>query len=394
MSEQPVIVAAKRLPIGRFFGGLSKVPSPQLGAYAIEAVLADAPAIKDHIDEVIMGCVLQGGLGQNPARQAALKAGLPDTMNAYTVNKVCGSSLKATMCAAQAIKAGDNHCIIAGGFENMTLAPHYAPVRNGVKFGNATMTDLMQHDGLTCPFEGWAMGDAADHIARKYNISREDQDAFSAGSHQKAATATEKGYFKDEMFTLSAEQCKQRKGDGISADEGIRPGTTVESLAKLRPAFAKDGTVTAGNASQISDGAAAVAVLSQSKADELGLKPLARILSYGAAGVTPKDIFYAPVPTVQIVLERAGLGVGDIDLFELNEAFASQSLCNVRALEIPEEKVNICGGGVALGHPIGASGARVLTTLIYQLRRTGGKRGLAALCLGGGNAVGMAIELM
>jgi acetyl-CoA C-acetyltransferase len=394
MPEQPVIVAAKRTPVGRFFGGLSNVPSPQLGAYAIEAMLGEAPQIRDHIEEVIMGCVLQGGLGQNPARQAALKAGLPDTINAHTTNKVCGSGLKSVMLAAQAIKAGDAHCIVAGGFENMTAGPHFAYVRTGVKYGPTEFKDMMAHDGLTCAFEDWMMGDAADHIARKYDVSREDQDAFAVASHQKAAAATEKGWFSSEYFSLTPEQCMQRKGSGIGADEGIRADTTIEAVAKLRPAFAKDGTVTAGNASQISDGGAAIGVMSESKAKELGVTPMARIVAYGSASVTPKDIFYAPVPAVQQTLEKAGMTVGDIDLFELNEAFAAQSLCNVRALEVPEEKVNICGGAIAIGHPIGCSGARVFTTLLHQLRRTGGTTGLASLCLGGGSAVVMIVEMV
>ncbi|TVQ62385.1 MAG: thiolase family protein [Phycisphaerales bacterium] len=396
MSNQPVIVAAKRTPIGRFFGGLAGVPAPQLGAIAIQAVLEAASGAKDHVDECVMGCVLQAGLGQNPARQAGLKAGLPSTLSAKTINKVCGSGLEAVMMAAQSIKAGDNECVIAGGFENMTGSPHFAHVRAGVKYGPTEFKDVMAHDGLTCAFEHWAMGNAADHIAQKYNISREEQDRFAAQSHQRAAEATSKGYFKNEMVTLTGEQVGNRKNPGpdggVQADEGIRADSTAEGLAKLRAAFTKDGTVTAGNASQINDGAAAVIVMSESKANSLGLKPLAKILAYGTSGVEPKDIFAAPISGVQQTLKKAGMSVDDIDLYELNEAFAAQVLCNIQELGIGEDKLNLCGGGIALGHPIGASGARVLTTLVHQMHRLNKKTGLAGLCLGGGNSVAMVIE--
>lgn len=393
--NQPVIVAARRTPIGRLLGGLGKVPSPVLGSYAIKAVLGDLPQIAAPgvIDEVLMGCVLQAGVGQNPARQAALKSGLPDTMSAMTINKVCGSGLEAVMRAASAIRAGDASCIIAGGMESMTMAPHFARVREGVKFGPSPMEDHMQYDGLRCAFELCAMGDQADHIARKYDISRAEQDRFSFQSHHRAAEATKSGLFKSEIVALTGEQCLDKKSPGLSADEGIRADTTLESLAKLRPAFSKEGTVTAGNASQISDGAAATCVMSATRAEQLGIKPLAKIVAYHTSGVTPKDIFAAPITGIQGVLAKAKLSVNEIDLFEINEAFAAQALCNVKELKISEAKLNICGGGVALGHPIGASGARVLTTLIHQLRRTGGKRGIAALCLGGGNSVAMVIEV-
>lgn len=396
MTNQAVIVAAKRTPIGRFFGGLASTPSPILGSYAVKAVLDAAPAIKPHIDECIMGCVLQAGLGQNPARQAGLKAGLPSTLSAKTINKVCGSGLEAVMLAAQAIKAGDAHCIIAGGFENMTAAPHFANLRSGVKFGDATFKDHMQFDGLTCAFECWGMTSAADHIAKKYDISRAEQDRFSAQSHQRAAEATKAGFFKNEIVALTGEQVGNRKNPGpeggVSADEGIRGDSTAEGLAKLK-ALPGHEFITAANASQISDGAAAVAVLSSSKASELGLRPLARIVAYHTHGVDPKDIFAAPIGGISGVLKKANLAVKDIDLFEINEAFAAQVLCNTKELGIDEKRLNICGGGIALGHPIGASGARVLTTLIHQMHRTGAKRGLAALCLGGGNAVAMVVEV-
>lgn len=389
----PVILAAKRTPIGKFFGGLARVPAPVLGSYVIKAVLDSAPALKAAVDECIMGCVLQAGVGQNPARQAALKAGLPDTLSCVTVNKVCGSGLQAVMQAAQGIRAGDNHLVIAGGCENMTMAPHFARVREGVKYGPAQMEDHMAYDGLRCAFEGWAMGNAADHIARTHEISRAEQDRFSAQSHQRAAEATKHGWFKNEIVALTGEQCLDKKSPGVAADEGIRADSTADSLAKLRPAFDKDGSVTAGNASQISDGAAALAVASLAKAEALGIKPIARILASHTSGVAPKDIFAAPINGIAGVLDKAGLKTTDIDLFEINEAFAAQVLCNIKALKIDEKRLNIAGGGVALGHPIGASGARVLTTLIHQLHRTGGKRGVAALCLGGGNAVAMVVEI-
>jgi acetyl-CoA C-acetyltransferase len=393
MTATPVIVAARRTPIGKFFGGLSKVPSPVLGSYAIQALLADVPALKESVNEVLMGCVLQAGVGQNPARQAALKAGFPNTMSAMTINKVCGSGLEAVMRAAASIKAGDIECAIAGGMENMTAAPHFSRVREGVKYGPAQMEDHMAYDGLRCAFEACAMGDEADFIAQKYEISRAEQDRYAVQSHQRAAEATKQGWFKPEIVALTGEQCLDKKSPGVANDEGIRAETTLDAVAKLRPAFSKDGTVTAANASQISDGAAAVAVMSMAKAESLGVKPLAKIVAYHTSGVAPKEIFSAPITGIQGVLAKAKLSVNDIDLFEINEAFAAQVLCNIKELKVPEAKLNICGGGVALGHPIGASGARVLVTLIHQLKRTGGRRGVAALCLGGGNAVAMVVEV-
>lgn len=396
MSSQPVILAAKRTPIGKFFGGLSKVPAPVLGSYAVRAALESIGGVEKlaaQVDECIMGCVLQAGLGQNPARQAGLKAGLPDTLSAQTVNKVCGSGLQAVMLAAQSIKAGDNNLVVAGGFENMTAAPHFARVREGVKYGPAQMEDHMAFDGLRCAFEGCAMGNAADYIAKKFEISRAEQDRFAVQSHQRAAEATKQGWFKNEIVALTGEQCMDKRSPGVAADEGIRAETTLDAVAKLRPAFTPDGTVTAANASQISDGAAALVVASMAAAEKLGAKPIARIVSYHTSGVAPKDIFAAPIEGVAGALRKANLSAKDIDLFEINEAFAAQVLCNIKPLGIDEKRLNICGGGVALGHPIGASGARVLTTLIHQLHRTGGKRGVAALCLGGGNSVAMVVEV-
>jgi len=394
--SHPVILAARRTPIGKFMGGLSRVPSTHLGAHAIRAVFEAIPAAGEQVDECIMGCVLQAGLGQNPARQAGLRAGLPDTLSAQTINKVCGSGLQAVMMAAQSIRAGDNTLVLAGGFENMSLAPHLLAMRAGVKFGAATAIDHMQFDGLTCPFENWAMGNAADFIAEKHAISRGDQDRFAAQSHQRAAAATQAGWFKGELAPLTGEQVGNRKQPGleggVTADEGIRADSTPDALAKLPPAFGKTGTVTAGNASQISDGAAALLVASESKAASLGVKPLARILGSYTSGVAPKEIFHAPAIGIAELLRRCNLSVSDIDLFEINEAFAAQVLANIKVLGVPESKLNICGGGVALGHPIGGSGARVLTTLLHQMTRTGARRGIASLCLGGGNSVSMLVE--
>lgn len=397
----PVLLAAKRTPIGKFFGGLMKVHAPMLGTYALQSIFAAEPKLKaaaegGQADDAIFGCVLQAGLGQNPARQAALKAGCPETQAAQTVNKVCGSGLQAVMLAAQAVRAGDASLVLAGGFENMTASPYFAKIRDGAgapKFGPMNFEDHMQYDGLRCAFEGWAMGNAADHIARKYEISRAEQDRFAARSHQRAADATKNGFFKNEIAALTGEQCNDKRSPGVAADEGIRADTTIDSLAKLRNVFDKDGTVTAGNASQISDGGAALVVSSLAKAEELGIKPIAKIVAYHTSGVSPKDIFRAPALAVPAVLAKAKLTLKDVDLFELNEAFAAQVLQNMKEGQIPEEKVNICGGAIALGHPIGGSGARCLTTLVHQLHRTGGKRGVVALCLGGGNAVAMVVEV-
>lgn len=389
-NNYPVIVAAKRTPVGRFLGGLTRVPSPQLGAFAIEAALKESGIDPASVDECIMGCVLQAGVGQNPARQAALKAGLPESISAVTVNKVCGSGLQSVMQAAQSIKAGDNTVVVAGGMENMSNAPHLAHVRSGIKFGEGALIDHMQHDGLTCPFENWGMGCAAEWIAEEYNISREEQDVLSVASHNKAASATENGWYKNEIIPLEAGQIKQRAD--VTKDEGVRGDSTIESLGKLRPAFAKDGTVTAGNASQISDGGAAVIVMSQDSAREAKATVMAKIIDYNTFGVDPKKIFTAPGLGIEQLLRRNDVTIEDIDLFEINEAFAVQLLQNLQHLGLDQLKVNVGGGGVAIGHPIGASGTRVLVSLLHHLQRTGGKRGIVSLCLGGGNAVSMLVE--
>ncbi|MFO0895449.1 MAG: thiolase family protein [Phycisphaerales bacterium] len=389
-SEPAVILAARRTPVGKFLGTLARVPAPTLGSYAIRAVLADVPGSAAAVDECIMGCVLQAGVGQNPARQAGLAAGLPDTLNAVTVNKVCGSGLQAVMQAALGIRAGMNHLMVAGGMENMDLAPHMVQMRSGVKYGEARLQDHMQADGLTCPFEKWAMGCAADWVAQQHGVTRAEQDRFSVQSHQRAVHATREGWFKAEIVPLSPEQTMQKTG--LDADEGFRADTSLEALAKLKPAFGKDGTVTPGNSSQISDGAAALLVASESKARSLGVAPLARILDWNTVGVPAKELFFAPKLGIEALMARNKLRVQDVDLFEINEAFAAQILADIRPLGIPEEKLNVGGGGIALGHPIGASGARVLVTLVHHLRRTGGRRGICSLCLGGGNAVSMLVE--
>jgi acetyl-CoA C-acetyltransferase len=335
----PVIVAARRTPIGKFFGSLARVPAPVLGSYAIKALLEDAPAAKGHVEACFMGNVLQAGLGQNPARQAALKAGIAETVNAVTVNKVCGSGLEAVMQAANMIRLGDAQCVVAGGMENMDLAPHLASVRGGIKYGEGKMLDHMQFDGLTCAFENWPMGNAAEHTASTCGVTRAEQDAFSVESHRRAAEATKNGWFKGEMIALTPEQCMAKTG--LDVDEGFRADSSMDGLAKLRPAFTKDGSVTAGNASQISDGAAAVLVMSEAKAKELGLKVLAKIVGYGTAGVAPKDLFIAPKVGIEQLLAKTGKTVADIDLFEVNEAFAAQVLADTKPLGIPAEKLNV-----------------------------------------------------
>ncbi len=394
MTEQhnhPVIISAKRTPVGRFLGGLSRVPAPSIGAFAIQAALDAIELDGDTVDECIMGCVLQAGVGQNPARQAGLKAGLPATLSAVTVNKVCGSGLQSVMQAAQSIRAGDSEVVVAGGMENMSSAPHLANVRSGIKFGNGELVDHMMHDGLTCAFEGWGMGNAAEWTVTEFDISRESQDELAAQSHQRAAHAISEGWFNDEIVSLEAATIKQRAD--VTTDEGVRGDSTAEGLGSLRPAFTKDGSVTAGNASQISDGGAAVIVASADKAASLGVEPLAKIVDSNTVGVEPKEIFTAPGKGIEKLLNDNNLTTDDIDLFEINEAFAVQVLQNIAHLGISMDKVNVGGGGIALGHPIGASGTRVLISLIYHMKRTGAKRGIASLCLGGGNAVSMLIEM-
>jgi acetyl-CoA C-acetyltransferase len=384
------LLSAVRTPIGKYLGSLADVPSPHLGGIAVVEAVRRAQAPASAVDEVVLGCVLQAGLGQNPARQAALNAGLPETIAAFTVNKVCGSGLKAVMLAAQAIRAGDADLIVAGGMESMSRAPYLLfGARAGWKYGDQKTVDAMIHDGLWCAFENWHMGDAAEHIATKFGVSRAEQDRFSAQSQRRAAEAWETGTFDKEIVSVTVGSGNKAKI--VSRDEGLRPDTTVEELAKLKPAF-RIGTVTAGNSSLLSDGAAAIVVGSARAAEKLGTKPLARVVSYATSGVAPKDIFIAPVLAIRQALDKASLALKDIDLFELNEAFAAQMLACGKELKLDESRVNIHGGAIALGHPIGASGARVLVTLLHAMERRGVKRGLASLCLGGGNAVAMVVE--
>jgi acetyl-CoA C-acetyltransferase len=383
------LLAGCRTPIGKLLGSLATVPATKLGAVAVGEAVRRAGLPVDAVDEVIMGNVLSAGLGQAPARQAALRGGLPATVSALTINKMCGSGLKAVMLADQAIRCGDAQVVIAGGMESMSLAPFLLQgARAGWKFGDQTVRDSMQYDGLWCAFEDMAMGAEADYIAESRGVSRADQDAFSVESHRRALERA--GRALDEIVPVSV---PGRKGDTIiSVDEGPRPETTLEGLAKLRPSFGASGTVTAGNASQISDGAAAVVVASEDVARESRSPLKARIVATAVSGVEPKEIFIAPVTAVEKVLAKARLKMEDLDLVELNEAFAAQALACMRPLEADPDKTNIHGGAIALGHPIGASGARVLVTLMYALAERGLKRGLASLCLGGGNAVAMIIE--
>jgi acetyl-CoA C-acetyltransferase len=386
------VIAGCRTPIGKFQSVLASVSSPKLGAIAVREAVRRARIEPERIDEVIMGNVLSAGLGQAPARQAALGAGLPPSVAAVTINKVCGSGLKAVMLADQAIRAGDANIIVAGGMENMSLAPYLLPgARAGWRFGNQQAIDSMQYDGLWCAFENCPMGNEADYIAASRAVNRADQDAFALESHRRAVLAAEQGLFKDEIVLVTLTDRKQNE-IVIDRDEGPRGETTLAALSKLRPSFAPDGTVTPGNASQISDGAAAVVVTNESIAREIAGTITARIVASATSGVPPKDLFIAPVSAIEKVLAKAKLTLADIDLLELNEAFAAQCLACMRPLKLDPAKTNVNGGAIALGHPIGASGARVLVTLLYALRKRNLRRGLAALCLGGGNAVAMIVE--
>ncbi|MDZ4817706.1 MAG: acetyl-CoA C-acetyltransferase [Planctomycetota bacterium] len=385
------IITGCRTPIGRLLGSLSSLPCTELGAIAIRSALARSGVDAAKVDEVIFGNVLSAGVGQAPARQAALLGGLPPTVAALTINKVCGSGLKSVMLADQAIRAGDASVIIAGGMESMSRAPHLLTgARAGWKFGDQPVLDSMQHDGLWCPFENVSMGVEADYIASSRGVSRADQDAFALQSHQRALAAIEAGAFQAEIVPVTIQT---RQGNQVVAvDEGPRADTSDAVLAKLRPAFGGEGTVTAGNSSQISDGAAAVVVVDEATTKDLGTSPRFRIVASATSGVPPKEIFIAPVSAIQAVLKKAGMSIEQIDLFELNEAFAAQCLACLRPLEIASEKVNVNGGAIALGHPIGASGARTLVTLMYALEHRKQRFGLVSLCLGGGNAVAMIIE--
>ncbi len=390
--NQPVIISATRTAIGKFQGALKPFTAPELGSLAVRAAIERAGIDPAQVDEVIMGSVLQAGLGQNPARQAALKAGLPDQVSALTVNKVCGSGLKSVMLAAQAIALGDQEIIVAGGMESMSNAPYLlTKARDGYRMGNGEIVDVMVHDGLWCAFDHWHMGETGEVVSEKYQITRRQQDEYAYSSQQRAVAAIKAGKFKEEIFRV---EIPQRKGDPISfdTDEGPREETTIETLSKLKPAFRPNGTVTAGNASTINDGAAALVVTSVETASRLGRRPLARIVAQATSGVEPKLVMMAPVEAVRKVAAKAGWNLNQVELFELNEAFSSQSVALLEQLELDPQRVNVNGGAVALGHPIGASGARVLVTLLHEMIKRQAKRGIASLCLGGGNAVALAVE--
>ena len=392
--RESVIVSAVRVPTGKFLGTLRSLPATDLGSRVIRESVSRAGIDPAEVDECIMGNVVPAGLGQAPARQAALRGGLPDHVAALTINKVCGSGLKAVMLAAQGIATGDIDVAVAGGMESMSNCPYLLPkAREGMRMGNAEAIDSMIHDGLWCSLEDWSMGLACEAVVDKYTVSRDDQDAFAAASHQKAATAIRECWFKDELLPV---EIPQRKGDPLRLeyDESVRPDSSAEALSRLKPAFKEGGTVTAGNAPGVNDGAAAVVVMAAEKANSLGLTPMARIVGQAVSGLSPKWILMTPVQAVQKLLHKVGWTLDDVDLIELNEAFSAQSLAVIRELGADPEKVNVNGGAVALGHPIGASGARILTTLLYALKNRGLKRGVATLCLGGGNGVALGVEAL
>jgi len=386
-----VIVGALRSGVGKFGGAIAKVPAADLGAQVIKALLARTGVRPDQVSEVLMGQVLTAGVGQNPARQALIRAGIPESVPAMTVGKVCGSGLKAIHLAAQAIKCGDADVVVAGGQENMSASPHLLPgSRDGFRMGDAKLVDSMIVDGLWDAFNNYHMGVTAENVAKQYEISRHDQDEFAAASQQKAEAAQKAGKFKDEIAPIDI---VTRKGTvQFDTDEFIRYGTTVEALAELKPAFSKDGSVTAGNASGLNDGAAAVLLMSARRADELGLKPLARIKAYSSAGVDPKVMGIGPVPASQLCLRKAGWSHEELDLLEINEAFAAQAIAVNRQMGWDTRKINVNGGAIAIGHPIGASGCRIVVTLLHEMLRRDAKKGLASLCIGGGMGVALAIE--
>ncbi|MDF1800829.1 MAG: acetyl-CoA C-acetyltransferase [Planctomycetota bacterium] len=389
-----VIVSACRTPIAKFQGALSSLKATELGALAVKEALARAGVAADLVDEVIMGNVLQAGLGQNPARQAAIGAGVPTSVGAFTVNKVCGSGLKAVMLAAQAIRAGDAEVIVAGGMESMSNSPYIVPAaRNGARLGHAQLIDSMVADGLWDVYNDYHMGITGENAADKHSITREQQDEFAAASHNKTEAAVKAGRFDEETFTV---EVPVRKKDPIqfSVDENFRPGMTAESISGMRAAFKKDGTVTAANASSINDGAAAVVVMSADKAKQLGLEPLARITGYATGGMDPEWVMLAPLDSIRKLSAKVGIAPADFDLHEINEAFSAAACALLSDLELDPAKVNVNGGAVAIGHPIGASGTRILVTLLHAMKQRGAKTGMASLCLGGGNAVSLSVEAL
>jgi len=387
------IVSAVRTPVGKFLGALSDISAVDLGALVVREAVRRAALAPEKVDECIMGCVLPAGLGQNPARQAALRGGLADTVSALTINMVCGSSLKAVALAAQAIMTETAEIVVAGGMESMSNAPHLLQTRKGTRLGDTTLIDSAVKDGLWCAHSNIHMGMTAELVAEKYSITREMQDRYAVESHRRAAAAWNEGRFNDETIAVPLDsRASGASTSELTRDESIREGTSVEALAKLKPVFKSDGTVTAGNAPGMNDGAAAVVLMGAERARALGLKPMAIIRAQATSGIEPKWVMLAPIAGVRRVLERAGWTIGDVDLFELNEAFSVQALAVTRELGIGLDKVNVNGGAVAIGHPIGASGARVLVTLLHEMQRRDAKRGVAALCLGGGNSVAMALE--
>ncbi|MDH5406704.1 MAG: acetyl-CoA C-acetyltransferase [Candidatus Aminicenantes bacterium] len=390
--REAVILSAVRTPVGRFLGGLSALPATELGAHVVREAVSRAAVNPEQVDEAIMGNAVSAGLGQNPARQAALNGGLPPSVAALTINKVCGSGLKAVVLAAQAIALGDMEIVVAGGMESMSNAPYLLPkARLGYRMGDGKLVDSMIYDGLWCAFNDFHIGYTGEIIAEKYGISREEQDRYALSSHQKAIAAIDGGKFDREILPV---EIPQRKGEPIlfATDEAPRRDTSLEALAKLRPVFKEGGTVTAGNAPGVNDGAAAVVISSQEKAEALGVKPLARIVGYAVSGIEPELVMMAPVKAVEKLWQRTGWSKEEVELFEINEAFSVQAIAVIRKLGLDAAKVNVHGGAVALGHPIGATGARILTTLLYAMEDRGATRGVAALCLGGGNAVAMAVE--
>lgn len=392
--RETVIVSAVRTPTGKFLGGLKDFKAPELGAMVVREVVKRAGIDPKTVDECIMGNVVSAGAGQAPARQAALNGGLDVGVGALTINKVCGSGLKAVMLATQGIALGDIDIAVAGGMESMSNCPYLLTrVREGLRMGDGTIVDSMIHDGLWDSFNNIHMGLTGEHVSEKYHVTREEQDKYAVESHKKAAAATKQGFFRDEILPVSI---PQKKGDPVvvSHDESIREDTTVESLGRLKPAFKKDGTVTAGNAPGVNDGAAAVVVMGADVASRLGLRSLARVVGYATAGLEPKLVMMTPVEAVRKLNKKTGWQMGDADLVELNEAFSVQAVAVTRELGLDPARINVQGGAVALGHPIGASGARILTTLLYSLKRQGKKRGIATLCLGGGNGVAMAVEVL
>ncbi len=390
--NEAVIISAARTPVGKFLGSLKGFSATELGAIVVRESVKRAGIKPEDVDEVIMGCVIQAGLGQNPARQAALNGGIPSTVAAVTVNKVCGSGLKAVMMAAQGVQLGDSEMVVAGGMESMSNAPYLVPkAREGYRLGNGELIDSMIHDGLWCAFENYHMGCTGEVVADEYRVSRAEQDEFAVSSHRKAAAAIKAGKFKDEIVPV---EIKQKKGAALvfDTDETVREDTTVEVLGKLKPAFKSEGTVTAGNAPSVNDGASAVVVTSLRRARELGVEPMAKIVAQAVSGVEPRLVMMAPVEAVRKLLKKTGWSGSEVDLVELNEAFSVAALAVTRELGLDPEKVNVNGGAVALGHAIGQSGSRLLTTMLYELKRRDARRGIVALCLGGGNAVAMAIE--